>query len=78
MRRRERDRPLAAMPLRIAACIAAMSAAIIGVDAGVTAPALVTNTNTFDFTITPDWTDENVVTAVRWGGQGLIYPNLLS
>ena len=67
MRRRERDRPLAAMPLRIAACIAAMSAAIIGVDAGVTAPALVTSTNTFDFTITPDWTDENVVTAMRWG-----------
>ena len=67
MRRRERDRPLAAMPLRIAACIAAMSAAIIGVDAGVTAPALVTNTNTFDFTITPDWTDGNVVTAMRWG-----------
>ena len=49
MRRRERDRPLAAMPLWIAACIAAMSAAIIGVDAGVTAPALVTSTNTFDF-----------------------------
>ena len=66
-RERERDRPLAAMPLRIAVCIAAMSAAIIGVDAGVTAPALVTNTNTFDFTITPDWIDGNVVTAMRWG-----------
>ena len=67
MRRREMGRPVSVTPHWTVVCIAAVCAACVGVDAGVTAPALITNTNTFDFTVVPDWVDGNVVTAMRWG-----------
>ena len=67
MRRREMGRPVSVTPHWTVVCIAAVCAACVGVDAGVTAPALITNTNTFDFTVVPDWVDGNAVTAMRWG-----------